>query len=153
MKTRDYTFRTRDISLFPIIGEGGGGLDVQMDPHVCTGKSKASQNYFRLLMTPIGSFPSDPDAGSEFFKATEGRNLSEPELLNLFASENLRVIEYLTTIQQGKDIPDDERIVEGRLSSVAVSRTGFSIVVELSFADGDPPLPFVLPIKNSAIEQ
>jgi hypothetical protein len=144
--------RKIDLSLFPVFSVGRDGqalapLNLSDDPMVTTGKAKAIQNYVRILLTPLGHYPSTPDFGSEFYNVYEGNMMSEAELLNLFASENLRVLEYLHSIYQD-DTPPDERITDARLAGITVGRTEAALVLEFGFPDNGEPLPVILPIKN-----
>jgi hypothetical protein len=145
----NYTFRTVDLSLFPDLVVPNVPVEVKIGigAKSVTGHSKAAQNFLKALMTPLGHFKSDPEYGSEFAVfLNSGRTIYAEDLPNLFATESLRVVEYLFT-SRGDDVPDDEVIDRAVLGSYSVEATDVNLTILLYYRNEDTPKEFVIPFN------
>lgn len=147
----NYTFRRADLALFP--GLTDAGLIEQMslggrNPKVATGHLKATQNFLRALLTPLGHYRARPGYGSELYPTLlSGAPFYQDEIPNIFAIEAMRVVEYLFT-NKPTGTPEDEIIDRAVLAGLTTpDRTRISMQVQVFFANDDEAVEVTIPIS------
>lgn len=149
--SQNHQGRRLDLALFPwATGPGQTRMDLSgTHGRAVAGPSKAAQNWVRLLMTPLGTWRSTPEAGSNFpAKFIAGAPLTFDQIPSLFAVEAMDVIEFMHA--SAPDAPDDEWIVSASLADYRVSPGAIALRIEMSFASGDKT-EFLLPVETGGM--
>ena len=144
--------RKLDICLFPeTVGPGPVRLEVPGPvAKVTSGRIKASQNYVRLLLTPLGTWRSDPTAGSNFSsRFLSGIAFTFDQIPSFFAAESLSVIQFMAN-NRSANTPADERIVSATLLSYSVLTGSLTMSIQLAYADG-AGTELTLPVKTGGM--
>ena len=148
----NYSGRQVDLSIFPDqrLPNRAVITDIGKDrvfSRAIAGPAKASQNYGRLLLTPLGSVRSHPTMGTKFRERfTQGGLRYGTDPGQVFAAENLRVLDFLDSVSVGR--PDDERIESATLQGFTVVAGGVTLNVALTMRSGDTTT-FLLPVSWS----
>ena len=150
--TTDNSGRKLDLSLFPTIT--GPGLNPMQAPgavpKVTSGRLKSAQNYLRLLLTPLGTWRSDPTAGSNFAtRFLTGAPFTFDQIPSFFAAESLSVIQFMA-VNRAANTPDDEKIVAADLLSYNALPGTLSVRVQLTYADG-AGTEIILPVRTGGM--
>ena len=142
----DYTNRKVDLSIFPGIQFANLLADDALGPNSrsIAGPSKVAQNFLRLLMTPLGSYPSDLLLGSNFMLRLRNGSIKLPiDLQQAFSAEALRVTEWMSS--HYGSAPDDEKIASVSLENFTINRGMIQLTINLT-TQADSNATFLLPV-------
>lgn len=143
-----YQGRKVDLAIFPELTGEGITADARTinNPKVIAGLGKMTQNFARILLTPLGHYRSDPDFGSELIaKLVMNQPRFPSDVLHAFLIERDRVIAYMRANER-VDAPSDERIKSANLVSQDVSGTGINLTIEV-VSESLETVSFLLPVN------
>lgn len=148
MITTDHTGRKIEPQVIDLTGSGMS-LTGSM---ACSGRLKAAQTYIRMMMTSPGHYPADRTFGGGFLDGIAGQsNMSNADIINRFATANMRVLDEMTRTLDGR--PPDETITDAKLAGIIPSGGRFSVAIEISFADSGDSAVYLFPVDGSALLQ
>jgi len=145
----NYQGRKVDLSIFPDLTVPNVAVDARLgnDPKAIAGAFSLVQNYLRILLTPKGHYPSDPDMGSNFLAQLRSTRIQYPtDLIHLFLIESAGVVRWMKNNSAG--LPDDEVIQDATLSSTVLTPSTTSLTIEIETRAGTA-VSFLLPVNWS----
>lgn len=148
----NHSGRKLDLCLFPsMTAPGLTSMEIPGTvPKATAGRNKASQNFARLLLTPLGTWRSDAEAGSNVSsKFLSGIPFTFDQIPSFFAAECLSVIELMAR-QHQTGTPEDEKIVSSTLVSHTASAGVLSVRIALTYADG-AGTELILPVRTGGM--
>ena len=142
----DYTGRTVDLSIFPTIAISMVPVGDSIDPsRAIAGPSKLAQNFLRILMTPLGTYASNVDFGSNFMLRLKNGSIKFPvDLSQAFSAEALRVQLQMQKMYAA-NTPDDEKLGTISLQNFTINRGVVQLTINLTTVAGSSA-SFLLPV-------
>lgn len=144
--TTNYTGRQVDLALFPDIAAPNVFESPRIGPNAMAiaGIMAMAQNYLRILLTPLGTYPSAPSLGSNFMSRMQSTKLRyASDIVHVFVIESARVVAFMQSVDQNK--PLDEQILSATLTGQSLTNGNVSMAITL-LSNANTPVSLLLPV-------